>query len=421
MRTLKFLAAGLTLCAGCYVSGGHPHNGRGPYGQGPYAQGPYGQPQTGAQPTPVGNANVPRLNPWIRPVGTGATTPNQPGDTIPASADTAISAAWLGVPFDSRFRPFQGSAGTTLFPNAGAPMQTTVTRMDHAMIFADSEDRLAANASAWGIGELSTGLVQSRRFASYQAQQIEYVVELNDRTPMRPPPQGAVYYPWKIYYGRSYDVVFSGDAQSFHAGVKADLWSAVSIDIQSFAESHHIQATMKGRGLAPKDPRAIFARTPKDVDARYRQTSQPVPIFVEFRQIPGRVGLTTQVQWAPAPAAASRFLATLRIMGNCPGDVGGCDYSCSIRSGNTVLVTERGPQDTSDWAWTPSRVFSAQEFQTGLSLSIVDLDAFSNDSLGGCLIQRGSNDLAKWSNGNAMPEQFGCGAIQVQMSLRPAQ
>lgn len=166
------------------------------------------------------------------------------------------------------------------------------------MVVADTF-ALDANLSAWRLFEFGGGVASDRRFASYRAFQIEYVSVLNDRTEMVTPPPGAAFYPWKVYYGHAYEAVFSGTSRSFHVGVAAE-FRTIGGDIQSFAGARQLDARVFGLGLTPTNGQAIFARTPADVRASYSTAGPPVPIFVEYRLIPG----------LPAPARAGIVWAT---------------------------------------------------------------------------------------------------------------
>jgi len=291
-------------------------------------------------------------------------------------------------------------------------------QMKHEMMFVETEEDFLANVSAWGYGDLHAGFAQNKRFASYQAQQIEYVLELNDATPMRSPPPGAVYYPWRVYYGRSYDVVFVGEAASFHAGVKADLWNVASVDIQAYAKQRNIEARMRGRGLKASNQRAIFARTPAEVEQAYEPTSQPVPIFVEYRQLPGTAGLKNPVQWYPAPRAPSQYLMTVTISRS---GWASADYRGIVRLGNAVLSQENGPDNSNRWSWSIQRRFSTNELAQGLTLEVIDRDLVNNDFMGRCLVQRNPDQLAKWSGMAPAAEAFPCGSVTVELVLKPVQ
>lgn len=211
--------------------------------------------------------------------------PPEAGRVVHAVAPAGFSLAQLGVPHDVRFRPLQSTEGATLFPKSGEPKKTLLHQMKHEVIVFESADELQANLSAWGLGEASAGTSGDKRYGTYRAVQIEYVLELDDTTSMRRPPTGAAYYPWRVFFGRSFEMVFSGSSRNFHAGVKAD-FAVISGELEAFAERRRLQVSANARGLKPKSKRAIFAKDEKEILEHYEQSPEVVPIFVEYRQIP---------------------------------------------------------------------------------------------------------------------------------------
>lgn len=205
----------------------------------------------------------------------------------------------LGMPHDARFLPLQGSEGASLFPDSGPPRRRAVNQMQHEYVLVESEETLAANLNGWGFLTAEAAGGTEWRHASYRAMQIAYAVDIDEATDMRDPPEGAVYYLSRIYYGHSYEMVLSGRTRDFHAGVRAQL-ASFGGSVDGFAKEHHLTTKAVGRGLEPKDGRAIFAKTPQDIEAAYSPTGPPVPIVVEFRQIPYTRGLVGAIQW-PEP------------------------------------------------------------------------------------------------------------------------
>jgi hypothetical protein len=80
--------------------------------------------------------------------------------------------------------------------------------MAHEYVIGDTDELIAANVGGWGVVGADAADESQLRRASYRAMQIEYVDQLNDMSAMRSPPDAAVYYPARIYYGHSYEVVF---------------------------------------------------------------------------------------------------------------------------------------------------------------------------------------------------------------------
>lgn len=220
----------------------------------------------------------------------------EPGESIIAPVPQGLSLNDLGRPFTRDFVRLQGTDGRSLFPAASQPRRTPQHAFEHYVVTIDSGEEWAAHAAAWGLGA-GVGDARTSRFASYRAVQIAEVHEIDDTTVMADVPQYAVYYPWRIYMGFSYEVVIHGDAEHFHAGARAAL-PMVSGAIESFAKRYELDLEARGRGLRPAHGKAIFAKTADEIESRYEtSTSEPVPILVEWRRIPGREGHTEKVEW----------------------------------------------------------------------------------------------------------------------------
>lgn len=220
----------------------------------------------------------------------------EPGESIMAPAPQGLSLNDLGRPFTRDFVRLQGPDGRSIFPSAAQPQRTPQHAFEHYVETIDSREEWAAHASAWNLGA-GVGDARATRFASYRAVQITQVYEIDDTTTMAVAPAHAVYYPWRIYMGFGYEVVLHGSADRFHAGVKAEL-PMFSGSIEDFVGRHELEWKARGRGLQPVSDQAIFARTPEALEASYRpSTSEPVPILVEWRRIPGREGHVETIEW----------------------------------------------------------------------------------------------------------------------------
>ncbi len=214
-----------------------------------------------------------------------------------ATAPVGIGDSYLGVPLDAHFRPLQGPTARTLFP-ATQITRYPANQVSHETVIVSDSFALDANLSAWHLFDVGGGVANDRRFASYRAFQIEFVSALDDRVPMGPPPYGASFYPWKIYYGHAYEAVFSGTSHGFHAGIAAE-FQAIGGDLQSFARTRSLEVRVVGVGLTPNNGQAIFARTPNDIRASYSAAGPAVPIFAEYRLIPGTpVPPRSRIAWA---------------------------------------------------------------------------------------------------------------------------
>lgn len=233
------------------------------------------------------------------------------GRVVNATAPPGVAEQQLGMPHDARFLAIQGSEGASLFPDAGHARRSPLNQMQHEYVLVENEEMLAANLNGWGFLTAEAAGGVEWRHASYRAMQIAYVVDVDDTTDMREPPAGAVYYLSRIYYGHSYEMVLSGRTRDFHAGVRAQL-ASFGGSVDGFAKAHHLTMKAVGRGLEPRDGHAIFAKTPGDIEARYSPTGPPVPIVVEFRQIPNTRGLAGVIPW-PEPVRIELRLGQLAV------------------------------------------------------------------------------------------------------------
>ena len=247
---------------------------------------PYGEAQPSAQPRPA-------------PAMEATQPPAPPREahaqvSMRANAPMGVADHHLGRPHDDYFRQFQGRDGRSLFvdrqetPGAQPGSGVIVTKQDHMMhdvLVLENVRQLRANASLLGIGSASINPKTDRRYAVYRAWQITEIHEIDDTREQRPAPPGATWYLARIHYGYAYQVVFTGNKRSFHAGVKAKFLSA-SGGIERFASENKLEMKVIGSGLQP-DGKAIFAKTPDQITQHYKARSSPSPIFVEYRLIPG--------------------------------------------------------------------------------------------------------------------------------------
>ena len=160
-------------------------------------------------------------------------------------------------------------------------------------------NELKANVSAWGIANASLEQNKQRRYALERAWQQTDVLLVDDTTEMlHSPPREAAWYVSAIYVGRSYELVLWGDKATFHAGVAAKL-KVFGGNLDDFTERVSLQWRVRWRGVEASSDRAIFARTPDAIMGNYKQ-SDPVPIWVVYRSIPGRfVRPPEKLEWVP--------------------------------------------------------------------------------------------------------------------------
>jgi hypothetical protein len=196
-----------------------------------------------------------------------------------------FSVEHLGAAYDASF---QRIPGPRVFNAAEAP--TTLDEWANQFETSEHERRVHANASAWAsVFGLSADLDigSGWQYASYRAVQIHHVAMVDDAQMAHPPPGGAVYYLSAIYFGHIYEEVFRGSAQSFGSGVQAELPFA-SVGLSTWARTHNVAMQSRGLGLRPRNGEALFARSPDEVRANYvADESDPVPILVDYRVLPG--------------------------------------------------------------------------------------------------------------------------------------
>ncbi len=204
-----------------------------------------------------------------------------------ASAPPTISTADLGRPCDENFHLIRGAGGSAIYPK-----QSGVTGGSRAMsaTFIEITDTRAvqANADAWGIVSGGIGKSSDRRYLVYRASQQSDILQVDDtaNTLHEPPPE-ATWYVASISVGRSFEIVISGDKQRFNAHVAAKV-KAYGGSLDTFDEKSNIEWKVQGRGLQPANDKAILAVSPDDVIRAYKQSSDPVPVIVEYRNVPGR-------------------------------------------------------------------------------------------------------------------------------------
>jgi hypothetical protein len=220
----------------------------------------------------------------------GGTPVDCPAGTVPVddstlfvSAPLGLSDAFLGRPVDGDFEFIGGEAGASLFPGGEVSTDPSST-VQHRYHFVEDSRDFKASAGGWGVSA-SLETASSRRYASFSSEQLVEVHQIDDTADMEPPPAGAAFFLWRIYYGHNYEVMVQGESERFHAGVRASFLGA-SGSIETFAESNELEVSFFARGLTPVDGQAIFAKTEEEIEAAYAADGPPVPIYVEYRTIP---------------------------------------------------------------------------------------------------------------------------------------
>lgn len=225
------------------------------------------------------------------------TPPPNPGDTIIAPPPSlAFSRKDLGTPYTADFKAIRGPQGASVFPR-GEIIEEERTRYDGYNITIDDLQQFKAHAGGWGI-EASAGVARSRRFGVRRAVQVSRCEWIDDRTTLRNPPRGAVYYPAAVCYGFRYEAVLEGNRNQFNAGVKAKFLS-YSGGLDSFTRNHKLRLTIKAEGLSRKPTcNKVTFQSPEDfVECYTPTTAAPTPIWVEWRVIPNRRAPRRRIDW----------------------------------------------------------------------------------------------------------------------------
>jgi hypothetical protein len=201
---------------------------------------------------------------------------------------------------------------------------------------------------------------------SMRAYQIDYYEDVDLTVLGTTAPGPAVYFVSKIYFGHSYEALFSGSSSAFSAAVAATLPQA-SGSIQATATADHLMASNVGRGLVPTSGDALFAANSGDVTSHYSASGPAVPIFIEYRLVPNvSAPPGTMIPWASTNKAtisideldvfhngshldASNTAWTVSANCSVNGAVVDQDdpvYSnSSISAGGTDVMDGSGPQD----------------------------------------------------------------------------
>ena len=215
----------------------------------------------------------------------------------------------LGAPYDMAFQPL---GQRPLFKNARTPIHQPLNEIRHEYRLIESNEELQANAAAWSLGSVGGGWDASTRWAIYRAYQLVDVAEFDDSTRMRRPPFGAAYYPWRVYVGHAYEEVISGRSRDFTLSAALGL-GVIGGSFDSLLAGKNLTSNSFGRGLVPRNGQASFAKTPEAIQGGYATDGPPVPIIVEYRQIPGTTADPSRIEWEAPLQVVVRF-NTLRVL-----------------------------------------------------------------------------------------------------------
>jgi len=191
----------------------------------------------------------------------------------------------IGLIANTRFAaPTAGNAGNAATEYVGTPSAESTTEHQSEVV----------------MSTVGGGTETTHRYAYYRAVQLKHVLELRDDTAMNLAPAGAIYYPWRIYYGHSYVRWVRGSSETFTVELGAKFLSAGG-GIEAFTKENKLEAGLAGSGLAPSSGQAIFAKNAAEVEGSYVPTGNPVPILVEYRRIPNVAFTDSSIAWVSIP------------------------------------------------------------------------------------------------------------------------
>lgn len=209
------------------------------------------------------------------------------GTPIVATATTGTADTLLGTPVDASFNQVNGTAifKPRVGPD-GAPVHSPQDQIQIGWTQIENTKELQANVSGWGLGQASANASSTTRYMSMRAYQIDYFEDVDVTQLAGTAPPTGVYFVSKIYYGHSYEALFSGDETQFSAAVAANLKAATG-SISGKAQETRLSFTNVGRGLNATGGDALFVTSEDDFRNTYSSAGPAVPIYVEYRLIPG--------------------------------------------------------------------------------------------------------------------------------------
>lgn len=219
-----------------------------------------------------------------------------------ASAPAGFSAYHIGKPHDDRFRLLPGEWSRSLFKKRKV-RASPQDQMTLKVVDVSDEETFTANASAWGLVSADFEVNGKRTYATRRLELVDDVLELDETSRMFKAPAGAVYYPWRVYRGWSFEVVCSGSSNLLNSGFKARFLE-VEGSVGHFAKESGVECEVFGRGVKVDRKNAVFARKMEEIEERFRN-GPAVPIRVEWRLITGRAGKSNQASKPRAGCAGS--------------------------------------------------------------------------------------------------------------------
>jgi hypothetical protein len=212
------------------------------------------------------------------------TPPSDPSESVDALAYAfLLDETNLGDVFDADLQPIRGAR--KLFEDH-QPRRLRRDEMFHSLVALRDTMQEKAGFNVWFI-ELGGQRTRTKDYQLYRALQIAETIRVDENKRMREPPREAVFYLAEIHLGASYDLLIEGEY--FEMGARLKLaFAAGGVSVGGLKSRGKYTVHARGLGLRPTTGDAIFAMTPDQIAAGYATTSDPVPVKLVFRTIPGR-------------------------------------------------------------------------------------------------------------------------------------
>jgi hypothetical protein len=219
----------------------------------------------------------------------GRAKQTKPSDqhNVLASSPIGFSAHHIGKPHDERFQLLRAGGSRSIFKKRNVRSSPQGKLTTNVFKVADNET-LTAHASAWGLVSAGAEISAEKTYVTRRLALVEDVLELDESSKMFKPPKGAVYYPWRVYRGWSFEVVCSGSSSKMNSSFEAQLLVAEG-GVTQFAKRAQVDCETIGHGIEIDGKQAVFADSLDEIEKRFR-SGPAVPILVEWRLIPGRTG-----------------------------------------------------------------------------------------------------------------------------------
>ncbi|MCZ7684436.1 MAG: hypothetical protein M5U28_38990 [Sandaracinaceae bacterium] len=306
---------------------------------------------------------------------------------VRAAAPDDIGPEDVGRLYTREFRRIIGGTNSVL-PGDGTGVRVARrATTDRVLTTVESEYELAANARVWGLGSARASTADVTRHGYYRAYAIEEIHMMDDRLAVPAVPGGAEWYVSAVYVGRLIEVHFWSNTANI-AGALSGTALVGSASIEGFARQHRLQFRIRTVGLEPAGDDALFAATPSEMRAAYRETGQPTAVLVQYSRVP-----RTSLPQVQGPAGSRVVLSTISFpqrkpsgtswdaFGNAP------DIMVRVSQGGTVLLDRFIGQDILEA--NPDLVIGEAitvSAESPLIFQFTDRDVASHDDAGQAIV-----------------------------------